>query len=80
MADAPDNLVLQYLRRHDTKLDRIIDEITDLKLRMTNVEERVAQVELSIAGVNRWIDRIESRLDRIERRLDPRRPAALRLA
>ena len=70
MADEPDNLVLQLLRRLDVKLDRVIDDVADLKLRMTNMEERMAQVELSIAGVNRRIDRIEARLDRIERRLD----------
>jgi len=76
MADAPDNIVFEYLRRLDTKFDRVIDDIGDLKIRMT-VEERlartdvaIANLELSIAGVNRRIDRVESRLDRIERRLD----------
>ena len=69
MAD-PDNLVLVYLRRMDEKLDRVIEDVRDLKFRMTEVEERLAKVELSIAGVNRRIDRVEARLDRIERRLD----------
>src|SRR5580704_15562959 len=70
MVDAPDNLIFEYLRRLDTKLDRVIEDIGDLKIRMTAVEEKIAQVELSIAGVNRRIDRVEARLDRIERRLD----------
>ncbi|MCI0468022.1 MAG: tropomyosin [Beijerinckiaceae bacterium] len=70
MADAPEDLIFEYLRRIDTKLDRVIEEVGDLKIRMTAVEERIAQVELSIAGINRRIDRIEARLDRIERRLD----------
>ena len=70
MVDAPDRLIFEYLRRLDTKLDRVIEDIGDLKIRMTAVEERIAQVELSIAGVNRRIDRVEARLDRIERRLD----------
>jgi predicted nucleic acid-binding Zn-ribbon protein len=70
MGDAPDNLIFEYLRRLDTKLDRVIEDIGDLKIRMTAVEERIAQVELSIAGINRRIDRVEARLDRIERRLD----------
>jgi predicted nucleic acid-binding Zn-ribbon protein len=70
MVDAPDNLIFEYLRRLDTKLDRVIEDVGDLKIRMTAVEERIAQVELSIAGVNRRIDRIDARLDRIERSLN----------
>jgi predicted nucleic acid-binding Zn-ribbon protein len=70
MVDAPDSLIFEYLRRLDAKLDRVIEDIGDLKIRVTAVEERLAQVELSIAGVNRRIDRVEARLDRIERRLD----------
>ncbi len=33
MADAPESLVLEYLRRLDTKLDRVIEDIADLKIR-----------------------------------------------
>jgi hypothetical protein len=62
MADAPDNVVLQYLRRFDAKLDRVVDEI-DVKVRLTAVEE-------GLAGVNRRLDRVEIRIERIERRLD----------
>ena len=46
----PDNIVLVYLRRIDEKVDRVIDDVRDLKVRMTEVEERLARVELSIAG------------------------------
>jgi len=63
MADEPDNLVLQMLRRMDTKLDRVIDDLGDLKIRMTHVEE-------GLVGVNRRLDRMETRVDRIEKRLD----------
>ena len=70
MADEPDNLILQLLRRMDAKLDRVIEDVQDLKVRMTNVEERLAAVEMSIAGIQRRIDRVEQRLDRIEKRLD----------
>ena len=45
------------------KLDRIIDDIQDLKVRMTSPEE-------ATAGTNRRLDRLEMRLDRIGRRLD----------
>ncbi len=63
MADEPDNLVLQMLRRIDAKLDRVIEDVRDLKMRMTHVEE-------GLAGVNRRLDRLEMRVDRIERRLE----------
>lgn len=70
MVDAPDNVIFEYPRRLDTKLDHVIEDIGDMKIRMTAVEERIAQVELSIAGVNRRSDRVEARLDRMEGRLD----------
>jgi predicted nuclease with TOPRIM domain len=63
MADAPDNLIFEYLRRLDGKLDRVIDDLNDIKVRVTNLEE-------GLAGVNRRLDRIEVRLDHVERRLD----------
>jgi archaellum component FlaC len=63
MATEPENIVLQYLRRFDEKLDRVIDEMLDVKVRLTAVEE-------GIAGVNRRLDRLEVRVERIERRLD----------
>ncbi|MBH5397960.1 hypothetical protein HZZ13_09180 [Bradyrhizobium sp. CNPSo 4010] len=63
MTDQPDNIVLQYLRRFDEKLDRVVDEMLDVKVRLTSVEE-------GLAGVNRRLDRLEARVERIERRLD----------
>ncbi len=59
----PDNLVLDYLRRIDAKVDRVIDDMRDIKFRVTNLEE-------GQAGIQRRFDRVEARLDRIERRLD----------
>ena len=63
MADQPDNILLQYMRRFDEKLDRVIDEMLDVKVRMTAVDE-------GLAGINRRLDRLELRVERIERRLD----------
>ena len=63
MATEPENAVLQYLRRSDEKLDRVIDEMLDVKAPLTAVEE-------GVAGVNRRLDRLEVRVERIERRLD----------
>ncbi len=63
MADEPDSLVLNMLRRIDGKMDRVIDDVHDLKVRMSSVEE-------GLAGVNRRLDRMDLRVDRIERRLE----------
>lgn len=63
MAEEPDNLVLRYLRRIDEKMDRLVDDMHDIKVRLTAVEE-------GLVGVQRRVDRMESRLDRVERRLD----------
>uniref|UniRef100_Q07NL8 Uncharacterized protein n=1 Tax=Rhodopseudomonas palustris (strain BisA53) TaxID=316055 RepID=Q07NL8_RHOP5 len=63
MVDEPDNIVLVYLRRMDEKLDRLSDDMRDVKVRITAVEE-------GVAGVNRRLDRLEVRVDRIERRLE----------
>ncbi len=63
MAEQPDNLVLVYLRRIDEKVDRVLDDVSDLKVRMTAVEE-------ALVGVHRRIDRLEVRIERIEKRLD----------
>jgi predicted nucleic acid-binding Zn-ribbon protein len=63
MAEEPDNLVVRYLRRIDEKMDRLVDDMHDIKVRLTAVEE-------GLVGVQRRVDRMESRLDRVERRLD----------
>ncbi len=63
MAEEPESIGLQDLRRIDQKVDRVIDDVRDLKVRMTSIEE-------GLAGVNRRLDRMEWRTDRIERRLD----------
>ena len=63
MPTEPDNILLQYMRRFDEKLDRVVDEMLDVKVRLTAVEE-------GLAGINRPLDRLELRVERIERRLD----------
>ena len=63
MSDKSDILIVALLRRVDAKLDRVTDDVHDLKVRVTSLEANAATV-------NRRLDRIEDRLDRIERRLD----------
>jgi outer membrane murein-binding lipoprotein Lpp len=70
MSGEPDSLVLVYLRRIDAKIDRLIDDVQDLKHRVTWLEGQVASIRGDMAAMSLRIDRIETRLDRIERRLD----------
>jgi len=63
MSEEPDNVVLVLLRRLDAKMDRVIDDLHDVKVRLTAVEG-------GLSVVQRRIDRLEDRVERIERRLD----------
>ncbi len=74
MSDQPETIILVYLRRIDAKLDRLAEDVADLKQRMTALEIQVANLAATKAShygnTSLRIDRIEVRLDRIERRLD----------
>ena len=63
MPKEPDNILLEYMRRFDRKLDGIAADLRDLKVRVTSLDT-------GLAGVNSRIDRLEIRLDRIEKRLE----------
>ena len=70
MSDEPDNLVLVLLRRIDAKLDRVMSDVTNLKVRMSALEAESGYVRVGLAELNARMDRLDTRLDRIERRLD----------
>ncbi len=70
MSDEPENLILVDLRRIDQKVDRLSEDVADLKHRMTSMERQFAEVRLDLASQSGRLDRVELRLDRIERRLD----------
>jgi hypothetical protein len=60
MMPEPGKLVLVDPRRSDEKVERMINDVHDIKFRVTNLEE-------GQAGIQRRLDRVEARLDRIER-------------
>lgn len=63
MSNGPDNVVLTLLRRVDKKLDRVVDDVHDIKLRMTGVEE-------NLAGMQGRTGRFENRVGRVEECLE----------
>ena len=65
-----ENLILEHLRRFDRRLDTMVADLQDVKIRMTSIEQNLSLVNQGLALVNHRIDRVEERLGRIERRLD----------
>ena len=59
-----------YFCRLDDKLDRLREDMADLKPRATAVEVQLGQLTASVGRTNQRIDRVDARLDRIERCLD----------
>ena len=74
MSDEPQNLALVLLHRLDAKMDRVREDLGDVKHRLTTLQAQVGQLAATeashYAGTARWLDRMEQQLDRIERRLD----------
>jgi hypothetical protein len=63
MAEEPANLVLEYLRRIDRKVDELSEDMREVKRRLILLEEGQA------IG-NRRLDRMDDRLSRFEKRFD----------
>jgi len=63
MADEPDNIVLAILRKSDQRTERMVEDLQDLKVRVTSVGE-------GLAGLNRRLDRLDNRVERLEKRLE----------
>ena len=53
MADETVNLTHEYLRRMDAKLDRLIDDMQDVKARLTSLEKSVSGKEYTIIETRR---------------------------
>jgi hypothetical protein len=72
VANEPENLVVAHLRRIDEKVDRLRDDVRELRAGLNSVRrDLIALVEVG-ARVELMVDRQGKRLDKIERRLDLR--------
>jgi len=63
VSDGPETIVLIYLRRLDTKMDKLADD-------MIEVKQRPGHLEGQYASISRRVDSLDIRLERVERRLD----------
>jgi hypothetical protein len=70
MADEPIDLNRERFNRVDAKLDRILDAIEHLTLRVGSIEQKTAIVVTDIARLDARLDDFSKRLRRIEGRLD----------
>jgi len=51
MNDQPENLMLVFLRRLDTKMDRLADDVREVRERLASVALGLAGVRLDIGGL-----------------------------
>jgi len=72
MANEPESLLLVYLRRIDEKVDRLRDDVRELKNGLNGVRRDLIALAESDARLELIVDRQGERLDKIERRLDLR--------
>jgi predicted nucleic acid-binding Zn-ribbon protein len=74
MADDTSNIVIEHLRHIRGSVDRLAEDIRELKHRVTTVEQQMSSLTATeanhYASLASRMDRIENRLDRIERRLE----------
>jgi len=70
VAENVENLVLEYLRRIDHKVDALADDVRDMKLRMSDLQLRVSAMQADIARIDGRLDRIDLRPDRPEIRVE----------
>jgi len=63
MTDEIASLILEHLRRMRTSIDRLEENMSEVKLRLGHFEAQYTTIS------NR-MDRVDNRLDRIEKRLD----------
>ena len=70
MTDDVGNLILDRIRRIDERLGNIVDDIQNLKTRVSALDEHMVSMIIGLSGVNTRLDKFDERIVRIERRLD----------
>lgn len=65
-----ENLVLEHLRYIRGSLDRVADDVRELKSRVGHLEEQIAGLYGMYASLSTRLDKVENRLERVEKRLE----------
>ncbi len=70
MTDETESVVLEILKRIQTEMSDMRDDISELKTRATALDEHMGGLIIQVSGNNNRLDRMDERLKRIERRLE----------
>ncbi len=70
MTEETENLVVEMLRRIRGSVERIEQDMADVKVRLSSLEALQGRHLISFAGLNSRMDRFDERFARIERRLE----------
>ena len=62
MAESPDNLVLTYLRRIDEKVDRLAEDMREVKSRLGILESQYANLPTRLDRQDERVGRLENSL------------------
>lgn len=60
----------EWKGRIDTVLERIMDELKEVRLRLNRMDERLNGLDRRLDRVDRRLDRVDGRLDKVDERLD----------
>ena len=77
MTDNGENLMIDHLKHIRGRVDRIAEDMTDVKLRLSSLESAMVHVKREVSSGDETdarqqvsLDRLADRIERIERRLD----------
>ena len=77
MTDNVENLIIEHLKHIRGRVDRIAEDMTDVKLRLSSLESAMVHVKREVTSGDETdarqqvsLDRLADRIERIERRLD----------
>jgi uncharacterized protein (UPF0335 family) len=77
MTESVENLVLEHLRHIRGRVDRLAEDMGDLKHRMSSLESAMVLVKREVSAGDETsarkqvsLDRVFDRIERLERRLD----------
>ncbi len=77
ITDSVENLIVEHLRHIRSRVDRILEDMSDLKHRMSSLISAMVLVKREVSSGDETdarqqvtLDRLLDRLERIERRLD----------
>ncbi|MBT9292723.1 hypothetical protein [Prosthecodimorpha staleyi] len=70
MAEQPDHIVIEMLKRIRASQERMELDLSDLKSRVSSLELHQGQTLAMMGGISQRLDRLDERIGRIERRLD----------